>query len=1053
MSSGRDRVRDFKFSIRVTVVGMFVLATLLTAAVAIGLQYFFSRNLAVESTLAAYRQAAAATRDHLHSMDSAAAQAAALLADYPGLVAGDWVGASARQVFAGTLARNPAFYAIYIGFDSGDFYELVNLDTSLAVRNQLRAEPRDRWVVIEVRGQGSERRRWFHYHDGDFTLRASRSEATDYEADQRPWFTVAAEGEVARTGPYQFQHLQAPGQTYSTRIPGGVLAVDIALSSISDYLVQQTLGAESEVFLYQGSGELIASNLPQQSLSTVPASRPLALDSAQRALIAATPLLTVSNELDWPPIDFAVSGQPYGYAIDTLALVAAMTGLRLDFVNGLSWPELVALFEGGQLDMLQPVFGTAENSARGRLSLPFLRVPYGVITPPGAAPVSHIGQLDGKRVAIPRGWSILPIVRNHYPHIQVVEANSVRDMFAAVRGGRADAGLDTAAILDYTMRQFFIADLTLHQPLAMGDTPLPEDLHLLLPRDAAALAEIIDLALANITPAQRQALASKWLGNPAQAVGDNGAVPHRELVTLAADPGGHGGMHKVAIADRDHYIYVQEVGGEGRGQDYFAVVTPVSAVLAPALTRVRIAAAVTALCLLLLVPVSSWLAGFIVAPVRRLAEENRKISARDYGALTPLNSRIVEIDDLARSLTTMAGAISRHAREQEALMESFFQLIAQAIDDKSPYTAKHCARVPELAQMLARRAHESTSPAFEKFQFASDQQWREFRIGAWLHDCGKITTPEHIIDKGTKLEANYNRIHEIRTRFEVLWRDVEITYWRKRLSAPEREPELAAALRAQRNQLRDDFAFVAACNLGGEFLDDGASARLKALARQTWQRHFDDRLGLSRVEEGRFTDPAPELPVTEQLLADKPEHIIPREGVARYPERFGIRMEIPRHLYNLGELYNLSIARGTLTAEDRFKINEHIISTIKMLDSLPFPEDLALVPRYASTHHETLNGTGYPRGLSAEDLSIPERIMVLADIFEALTAADRPYKPAKTVSKAIAILHTMVLNHHVDRDVFALFLSSGVYLEFARRFLPPEQIDEVDISLYLGGAG
>src|SRR5690606_28703806 len=164
-------------------------------------------------------------------------------------------------------------------------------------------------------------------------------------------------------------------------------------------------------------------------------------------------------------------------------------------------------------------------------------------------------------------------------------------------------------------------------------------------------------------------------------------------------------------------------------------------------------------------------------------------------------------------------------------------------------------------------------------------------------------------------------------------------------------------------------------------------------------------------------------------------------------------MEIPRHLYNLGELYNLSIARGTLTAEDRFKINEHIISTIKMLDSLPFPEDLALVPRYASTHHETLNGTGYPRGLSAEDLSIPERIMVLADIFEALTAADRPYKPAKTVSKAIAILHTMVLNHHVDRDVFALFLSSGVYLEFARRFLPPEQIDEVDISLYLGAAG
>ena len=162
-------------------------------------------------------------------------------------------------------------------------------------------------------------------------------------------------------------------------------------------------------------------------------------------------------------------------------------------------------------------------------------------------------------------------------------------------------------------------------------------------------------------------------------------------------------------------------------------------------------------------------------------------------------------------------------------------------------------------------------------------------------------------------------------------------------------------------------------------------------------------------------------------------------------------MEVPAYLANLGEIYNLSVSRGTLTAEDRFRINEHMISTIKMLESLPFPEELSKVPRYASTHHETMRGSGYPRKLSGDQLSIPERILVVADIFEALTASDRPYKKAKTISEALDILHKMVEDNHVDRDCFELFVRDGVYLQYAREFLGAEQIDEVDVGRYLGG--
>lgn len=234
-------------------------------------------------------------------------------------------------------------------------------------------------------------------------------------------------------------------------------------------------------------------------------------------------------------------------------------------------------------------------------------------------------------------------------------------------------------------------------------------------------------------------------------------------------------------------------------------------------------------------------------------------------------------------------------------------------------------------------------------------------------------------------------------------------------------------------------------------MDEANMARLDELAKITWQRHFDDRLGLSPIERQRLEGFAQDeqLPVTEPLLADKPWHKEERTHNKTYPERYGIRMDVPELQYNRGEVYNLKIARGTLTPEDRFKINEHVISTIRMLDNLPLPEELKRVPRYASTHHETLDGRGYPRRLTAEDLSMPERIMVLADIFEALTAADRPYKKAKSLSEALEIMYHMVEEQHIDRDVFRLFLQSGTYLDYARAYLQPAQVDNVDTRRYL----
>jgi HD-GYP domain-containing protein (c-di-GMP phosphodiesterase class II) len=402
-----------------------------------------------------------------------------------------------------------------------------------------------------------------------------------------------------------------------------------------------------------------------------------------------------------------------------------------------------------------------------------------------------------------------------------------------------------------------------------------------------------------------------------------------------------------------------------------------------------------------------------------------------------------------------SAAVSLEAKEliraQKRLFEALIKLIAGAIDAKSAYTGGHCARVPEIAKRLARAACAQQSGPYRDFKL-DDDAWETLHIAAWLHDCGKVTTPEYVVDKASKLETLYDRINEIRMRFEVIKRDEEISCLR---SIAAGEPEAAAQARLTESlaQLDDDFAFVATCNEGGEFMAPERQLRLRSIAARRWMRTLDDRIGISHEESERKSRvPAPGLPASELLLADKPEHRIERQAADRIAQdaSLGIRMQVPELLYNRGELYNLSIARGTLAEEERFKINEHIVQTLVMLAQLPFPKHLREVPEIACGHHEKMDGTGYPKRLRGDQMSTLARMMAVADIFEALTAVDRPYKKGKTLSEAIKIMAQMKNEQHIDPDLFDLFLSSGVYLDYARRFIRPEQIDAVDIAAYLG---
>jgi len=356
---------------------------------------------------------------------------------------------------------------------------------------------------------------------------------------------------------------------------------------------------------------------------------------------------------------------------------------------------------------------------------------------------------------------------------------------------------------------------------------------------------------------------------------------------------------------------------------------------------------------------------------------------------------------LAESLASQAAiALTNRLliQQLEMLFESLIELINTAIDDKSPYTGGHCKRVPVLTMMLAEAAHEASEGPLAAFRM-SDRDRYELKIAGLLHDCGKITTPVHVVDKATKLQTIFDRIELIATRFEVLKREAEVEMLRGKLKAIEAHDEASVrradeAYAARIRQLDDDCAFLRRTNVGSERMRPEDQARVSLIARYQWRN--------ARGEMERF------------LTREEEE--------------------------------NLTIAYGTLNTEEREVINRHIVTTIKMLEALPWPRHLLNVPEYAGGHHERMDGKGYPKGLTREQMSVPARVMGIADIFEALTAKDRPYKVGKTLSESLAILGRMKQNGHVDPDLFDIFVREKVYLRYAREFLDPEQIDEVDES-------
>lgn len=391
-----------------------------------------------------------------------------------------------------------------------------------------------------------------------------------------------------------------------------------------------------------------------------------------------------------------------------------------------------------------------------------------------------------------------------------------------------------------------------------------------------------------------------------------------------------------------------------------------------------------------------------------------------------------EVQDKMIAVCQIIASLLERKQQTESfslLLESFIDILAKAIDAKSPYTGEHCQKVPIITRMLASAAVSETEGPLKDFEL-NDNEWYALHVAAWLHDCGKIITPEYIMDKSAKLETIHNRIHEIRNRFEILRRDAHIEYLQKRLQNVDTQENLQAELVTKIKELNDDFEFIGHCNIGDTPLSPESAARLDKISRRSFTRYFNRMAGLSWGERQLINNPeAYTKPEIEFVLQDRPE-----------------QLAAP---YNRGELTNLKIERGTINASERQKINEHIVTTINILKNLSLPHELANIVEYAGAHHERVDGKGYPNGLTGEQMSVPAKIMAIADVYEALTAKDRPYKEPKKLSEVLKIMQEMKNSGHLDPDLYDLFIKSGVYLDYAKEYIEPSQIDDFNPEEFL----
>lgn len=1032
-------------SIRINILTHFILLILLSASVLIAVQYHFNKQAAIQASERSFETLFDRVQFRNEILNHQNLAILNLLEKHPDLQ-GEINESKLLRLFAENLSQFPKTYAIYLATEDDDFFEVINMGLNQNLIKRLEAPPSTAWTVIKVNPTLKADNYQFNYYDHNYQLLKSLYKTTSYAASQRSWYKNALKSPQAhQSKPYLFWHLNAPGITFSKQIsPSRVLAVDYTVEHLTQLFEQLKPTKDSKIVLFDGLGtKFFESNIRSKNAQLV--FENFELSEQEQKYIQDLPILKVSNQANWAPFDFVRNGNAKGFSIELLNAIAQKIDLKIQYVNDYSWDEILAEFKTGKIDLVHSLLRSKKRESLGVFSDPYFVVENYFITHQSLEAIDSESRLKSLRFALGRGWQSTELLLEKYPNLDYQLYDDLPALMQAVQNKQADVFVDNLQAFARNRQQYQMNRLKVNQPFSKF-IPRKDYLYLLANFKHAPLVDILNRAIQSVEKHSYQRLQESWYLNSqadSLTISPYDSLFFELLNQLPIEDSAKffktNVMNETYIAAVSPIRYNQEV-------TYLATFVPQSTLMQPYYQQLSTLFGVLVMTLVVVLLLANYSSQVIVRPLNQLMYRNRLIAEREFEKVTPVETHIKELYELSNTLMTVSSSYRSYEENQEKFLQGLVRLIAEAIDKRSHHTYSHCSRVPKLGIMILQAAVSDQKGRFKEFNLSETEE-KAFEIGAWLHDSGKITTPESILEKSTKLDAFTNRIHEIRMRFEVLWRDADILYYQQVAQKPENESQFKAERLARQQDLQDQFTFIANLNIGLENITEQTLAKLDQISEMSWQSHFDKFLGLSKFQMAQLPETRDRW---EKVLQDFSEQIKHQDpSVKAFYKQQGFRVKVPKHEINLGEKYNLSIPMGTLTPEERFKMQDHVVMTLKLLEQVPLPEQYKNIAKYAGTHHEMLDGSGYPRQLIADQLGTPERIMVLADIFEALTAPDRPYKRTQMLSTAIETLYEMVENNQLDRDVFELFLRSGVYKDYAEAFIDPSQIDSVDINRYL----
>lgn len=986
-----------RLSIRLAAGTLFVFAACSIAFITIGIQAIATKAITTSNLTSIIDTSAQTLKREINHADDLYRSALKLLRFRA--LASNKLESELISALQDTLRENPSLMSAHIVNDELKL-QVVTIRLNHALQNLFNATPNDEFAVLIKRSRDDKQ--YLRLYDNE---KAFHEVVTDIDMPRKSQLVDNTSTAIdnIHIAPARTSFSGHVVKTYATEQENLTIALDLPLETFSRTLTARSMGLREDsgvnVYLHDEQGNImVSSQSPRSSYIGNTMQSGIALLFPQNR---PKTTIRISNQYDWMPIDYSVGGLPKGYAVDILKIIGEKAHVDWHFVTD-RWEQLKVRYQQGDIDALHSLRKTDE--LKGEYSQSMFSLPFAT----ASLTDSPYDLVDGTgTLGIVSGWTIIPTLKTYSKSV-LKEYETLQEVIEALEKGDIDAAIDSKIILESAKVQLG-SPLYIHENKGFS-SKVDTSFHLLLAPKYRHLMSQLNFAIESINSDTHQQLVDYWTSNRERI-----SVPESAMNL------------KLDIIHRIDNFYIYRTPLERQNQ-FLTIVLPDTAVEDNANTVTIVLLLFTVVFIVLSMPFIWYLSKPIVKPILMIAKESQKIQNRQYREVQRVPTNIIEIDDLSRTIKATSDSLMEHEERHQNFLDSVIKMIAQAIDDKSTHTGGHCHRVPDIAMSFVEKLNNDTTK-YADFHM-NDQQSREYYVAAWLHDCGKLTVPEHIIDKGSKLEALYNRIHEIRTRFEVVLRDRKIEQLEAQYGPL--KGDYLSNYESSFKSLQNDFERVGNANVGDEFFTDEKAEEILRIAEITWQRNFDDRIGLSPSERAHLNSCnilSTSLPHTEQLLSDKVEHIRPRDEY-QLDDELGITMPVPEHEANLGEVYNLSIKRGTLTEEDRFAIQEHMVSTIKMLNSLPFPPELENVPRYASTHHEKMDGTGYPRGYDHSQLSLPERVLMIADIFEALTANDRPYKEAKTFDQAKGIIGYMAKDGHLDADLVDFFFDSGVAQEY-----------------------